>query len=130
MHIILNLRLEAKAPGNENFFGKIEEGLDQEGENGRGHGALEDKAQVIEANAGENGLAVAAGADEGAQGGGADIDDGGGLDAGQDFPGGQGQFNEPEPGPGGSPRARAESMISGGSERRPVQVFRTMGRRE
>src|SRR5262245_55547474 len=68
--------LQAQAARSKSPLGQLEELLHQEGENGGRQGALKDQACVLEANAGQDRLAVAACADEGAERRGADVDDG------------------------------------------------------
>ena len=60
------LGLEAETLGDEKSLGQVEEPLDDEGEARRRNRPLEDQAHIIEANPGEDRLAVAARADEGA----------------------------------------------------------------
>ena len=62
------------------------------------HGPLQDEAQVGESHAGKDRLAIAAGPDERADGGGANIDHRRRLNARQDRARGHRQLHEPEPG--------------------------------
>ena len=98
---------------------RVEDPFERERHDGGGHRALEDQAEVVEADAGEDRLAEAAGADQRADGGGADRDDGGGLDAGDDGRQASGSSTRRRRAPGGRPRAPAESRSGSGMPTRP-----------
>ena len=73
----LNPRHPAELP-----LADLERALDQEGERRRGYGSGEQGHVVVQSKPRGDALAVATCADERGDGGGADVDDGGGVDAG------------------------------------------------
>src|SRR5438477_7804418 len=78
-------------------FAELEYSLDQQGERRSGYGSREQGHVVVEREPRGDALAVAARAYERGDGGGADVDDRGSLDAGEDRRQRERHFDEPKP---------------------------------
>ena len=113
--ILRSARLGAEPPGDEDSFQQIEEALDDQRQQRGGDGPLEDQRHVVEPDSGEDRLAEPARADQRAQRGGPDVDDGRALDSGQDRPERQRQLDAPEDRAPRSPSASADSRSPRGS---------------
>ena len=103
-----------QVPRRQHLFQQLECQFREEGEQGGRHGPLENEAGVVEGQAGDDGLAETAGADERGQRGGADVDDGRRLDAGQDRRRGEGQLDVAQALPGVSGPCRPRPCAARG----------------
>lgn len=89
----------------------FEQCLHQQRKHGGGNGALQNQTEIVQADTGENRLAVAACPDQRAQRGGAHIDHCSGLDAGHDRAACQRQFHTPQACPRWQSDGRGAALV-------------------